>query len=58
MNDKCEKYTVSFESEAQKKPDGLIVVAESGVRLVCENEQHSPLFLEAGKRYKITIEEV
>ena len=58
MNDKGEKDIVSFESQAQKKPDDTIVVAESGVRIVCENIEHSPVCFEVGKRYKITIEEV
>ena len=58
MKDIDEKFEVSFESEAQKKQDDLTVVEEFGVRLVCENEEHSPVCLEAGKRYKITIEEL
>lgn len=49
---------VSFESEAQKKQDDFTVVGEVGVQLVCGKEEHSPVCLEEGKRYKITIEEV
>jgi len=55
---KEDKKQFSFEGKAVKLPDGDISVWTDGVALSSDNERQCAYRLEAGKKYKVTIEEI
>ena len=52
-----EKFIVSFTSEAEKVGEGVLIQS-NGVALSSDNAIDSPVLLQTGKKYKITIEEL